>query len=67
MIQRKSHVYRHQRDLFEIDGQLPMMKCTVCKGAKTVAFWSRQGRIPVIGGKQVTCKTCDGTGRVPAP
>jgi hypothetical protein len=55
-----------QRDLFETDGRLPMVRCPVCQGKKTVPFWSRQGKRPVIGGKPVRCETCHGTGAVPA-
>jgi hypothetical protein len=58
--------YQPQRDLFETNGRPPMMRCPVCQGKKTVAFWSRQGRAPVIGGKPVRCETCHGTGRVAA-
>lgn len=58
--------YRHQRDLFEVAGRLPTVACPVCNGMRAVPFWSRQGKVPVIGGKQVPCETCTGTGRVPA-
>jgi hypothetical protein len=64
MAAKQAKPYRHQRDLF--DGDRPLrMKCPVCTGAKSVSFWSRQGKASVIGGKQVPCKTCGGTGRVP--
>jgi len=55
-----------QRDLFETDGRLPTVRCPVCQGKKTVPFWSRQGKVPVIGGKLVRCETCHGTGAVSA-
>jgi len=67
MSTRATPPYRYQRDLFEKDGRLPMVDCPVCKGRKTVPFWSRQGKVPVIGGKQVRCETCKGTGQAPAP
>jgi hypothetical protein len=67
MSARAPRPYRHQRDLFEKDGRLPMVECPVCKGRKTVPFWSRQGKMPVIGGKQIRCETCKGTGQAPAP
>jgi hypothetical protein len=66
MTVRIPRLYRHQRDLFETDGHLPTVVCPVCAGRKMVPFWSRQGKAPVIGGKQVPCETCKATGRVPA-
>jgi hypothetical protein len=63
---RSCQPYRQQRDLFETDGRLPMVRCPVCQGKKTVPFWSRQGKVPVIGGKPVRCETCHGIGEVPA-
>jgi hypothetical protein len=65
MIPRASPPDRRQRDLFDA-GRRPTATCPVCRGKKTVAFWSRQGKAPVIGGKQVLCKACHGTGRVAA-
>jgi hypothetical protein len=64
---RTRQLYRYQSDLFEQDGHLPTVQCPVCNGRKTMPFWSRQGKVPVIGGKQVPCATCKSTGRVPAP
>jgi hypothetical protein len=63
---RTQRPYRYQSDLFEQDGRLPTVQCPVCNGRKTVPFWSRQGKVLVIGGKQVACEACKGTGRVPA-
>lgn len=66
MIPPPSRPYRQQRDLFETNGRLSRVQCPVCQGKKTVPFWSRQGKTPVIGGKQIRCETCHGTGQVPA-
>jgi len=67
MTPAKPRLYRHQRDLFEKADTSARTRCPVCLGAKTVSFWSRQGSVPVIGGKQVPCKACAGTGRTRAP
>ena len=66
MTPRTTQPSQHQSDLFERDGRLPRVRCPVCQGRQTVPFWSRQGKVPVIGGKQVRCETCHGTGWVTA-
>jgi hypothetical protein len=66
MTSRTVRPYRYQRDLFESNSRLPAVRCPVCQGQKTVPFWSRQGKVPVIGGKQVRCEACQGSGRVGA-
>jgi DnaJ-class molecular chaperone len=65
MMRRRTRPYKHQLDLFR-DDRAATVTCPVCHGRKAVPFWSHQGRVPVIGGKQVACRRCGGSGRVAA-
>lgn len=57
-------LYRRQPDLFApIERSARSARCPTCQGSGTVAFWRKPGR-DVVGGKQVICPLCTGTGRI---